>query len=77
MGDPRRPLHDAATWRNSPTGALTTNNTPDFIRKLDGITDLDHKERADLRDLLSKQFARGRESETMNSHIPNLRWPIR
>jgi uncharacterized protein (DUF1501 family) len=46
---------------------LTTNNTPEFIRKLDGITDLDHQERADLRDLLGKQFARGRESETMNS----------
>src|SRR4051812_17966021 len=46
---------------------LTTNNTPEFIRRLDGITDLDHKERADLRDLLGKQFARGRESESMNS----------
>jgi uncharacterized protein (DUF1501 family) len=46
---------------------LTTNNTPEFIRKLDSITDLDHKERADLRDLLSKQFAKGRQSEAMNS----------
>lgn len=47
---------------------LTTNNTPEFIRKLDGITDLDHKTRGDLRDLLGKQFAKGRQSETMGSH---------
>lgn len=46
---------------------LTTNNTPEFIRKLDSINDLDHKERADLRDLLGKQFARGRQSDAMNS----------
>jgi len=46
---------------------LTTNNTPEFIRKLDSITDLDHKERADLRDLLGKQFAKGRQSDAMNS----------
>ena len=46
---------------------LTTNNTPDFIKRLDGLTDLDHKERADLRDLLGKQFAAGRTSDTMNS----------
>jgi uncharacterized protein (DUF1501 family) len=46
---------------------LTTNNIPEFIRKLDGIDDLDHQERADLRDLLGKQFAKGRTSETMNS----------
>jgi uncharacterized protein (DUF1501 family) len=47
---------------------LTTNNTPDFIRKLDGISDLDHKTRGDLRDLLGKQFAKGRQSEVMGSH---------
>jgi uncharacterized protein (DUF1501 family) len=46
---------------------LTTNNTPEFIRKLDSISDLDHKERSDLRDLLGKQFAKGRQSEAMNS----------
>ena len=46
---------------------LTTNNAPEFIRKLDSITDLDHKERADLRDLLGKQFAKGRQSDAMNS----------
>lgn len=47
---------------------LTTNNTPEFIRKLDGISDLDHKTRGDLRDILGKQFAKGRQSETMGSH---------
>jgi Protein of unknown function (DUF1501) len=47
---------------------LTTNNTPEFIRKLDGISDLDHKTRGDLRDILSKQFAKGRQSEVMGSH---------
>ncbi len=46
---------------------LTTNNAPDFIRKLDSITDLDHKERGDLRDIIGKQFAKGRQSEAMNS----------
>lgn len=46
---------------------LTTNNVPEYIRKLDGITDLDHQERSDLRDLLGKQFSKGRSSDTMNS----------
>ena len=46
---------------------LTTNNVPEFIRKLDTITDLDHQERADLRDLLGKNFTRGRQSDSMNS----------
>jgi len=46
---------------------LTTNNAPDFIRRLDGLTDLDHQERAQLRDLIGKQFAHGRDSETMDS----------
>jgi uncharacterized protein (DUF1501 family) len=46
---------------------LTLNNTPEFIRKLDTISDLDHKERSDLRDLLGKQFTKGRQSDAMNS----------
>jgi uncharacterized protein (DUF1501 family) len=46
---------------------LTTNNYPEFIKKLDGITDLDHLERAELRTLIGKQFEKGRSSETMNS----------
>jgi Protein of unknown function (DUF1501) len=46
---------------------LTTNNQPDNIKRLDGITELDHQQRADLRDLLSKQFAQGRTSPTLGS----------
>ncbi|MDY3555147.1 DUF1501 domain-containing protein [Gemmata sp. JC717] len=46
---------------------LTTNNYPEFIKKLDGISDLDHVDRSALRDLLGKQFAQGRSSETMSS----------
>ncbi len=46
---------------------LTTNNYPEHIKRPDGITDLDHVERGQLRDLLGKQFAQGRSSETMNS----------
>jgi hypothetical protein len=47
---------------------LTTGNTPEYIHRLDTITDLDHKERSDLRELLGKQFARGRQSEVLGSH---------
>src|SRR5262245_24788749 len=41
---------------------------PDNIRRPDGISELDHRERADLRELLSKQFARGRSSGGVDSH---------
>src|SRR5207248_1609918 len=47
---------------------LTKGMIPENIRRLESVTDLDHRERADLRDLLSKQFARGRESGTLGSH---------
>ena len=47
---------------------LTTNNFPEYVRKLDGINDLDHVQRAELRDLLGKQFMKGRQSEVMGSH---------
>src|SRR5262245_39961573 len=46
---------------------LTTSNYPEHIRRLESLTDPDHIERAELRDLLSKQFGQGRTSETMNS----------
>ena len=39
---------------------LTTGMTPENLRRLDEITDLDHVQRGELRDLLSKRFARGR-----------------
>src|SRR5438046_6406158 len=41
---------------------------PENIRQPDAITDLDHQQRGELRDLLSKQYARGRESSTLGSH---------
>src|SRR5262245_12731309 len=47
---------------------LTTGMMPENIRRADGLTDLDHQQRADLRALLSKQFARGRASGTGDSH---------
>jgi uncharacterized protein (DUF1501 family) len=47
---------------------LYTSMMPENIRRLESITDLDHRERADLRELVSKQFARGRTSTTLNSH---------
>src|SRR4051812_27539486 len=47
---------------------LTTNNIPEYIRKLDGVSELDHQQRADLRDLLGKQFGQGRQSDTLGSH---------
>jgi Protein of unknown function (DUF1501) len=47
---------------------LTMNNKPENIRKLDGITELDHVQRGDLRDLLSRQFSAGRTSSTLASH---------
>jgi hypothetical protein len=46
---------------------LTTNNTPDFIKRLEGISDQDHQERAELRDLVGQDFAKGRQSDTLNS----------
>lgn len=47
---------------------LTEQNTPPNLRRLDEINELDHKERADLRDLLSARFSRGRESAPLASH---------
>jgi hypothetical protein len=47
---------------------LYTSMVPENIRRLDGISDVDHKQRAELRDLLSKQFTRGRSSHSLGSH---------
>lgn len=41
---------------------------PENIRRLDSISDGDHKDRGELRDLLSKQFERGRQTPTLASH---------
>jgi hypothetical protein len=47
---------------------LYTSMVPENIRRLDSINDLDHKQRAELRELLSKQFAQGRASSSLDSH---------
>jgi len=41
---------------------------PENILRLEQITDLDHKERADLQQLLNTRFARGRELASVSSH---------
>jgi hypothetical protein len=45
---------------------LTTSLTPENIRRPETISDLDHRQRAELRDLLSQRFARGRAGSTSN-----------
>src|SRR5207302_6917476 len=45
-----------------------TSMIQDNSRRPEAITELDHQQGAELRDLLSKQFARGRESSTLGSH---------
>lgn len=47
---------------------LYTSMVPENIRRLDAITDRDHRQRGELRDLLSKQFTRGRASSSLGSH---------
>ena len=47
---------------------LSTSMIPENIRRPDDISELDHQQRADLRDFLSKEFARGRTSPTVASH---------
>ena len=47
---------------------LTTNSKPDHLSLPDGISEIDHQQRADLRQLLSQRFAQGRSSGTLNSH---------
>ena len=47
---------------------LTTNLIPENIRRPEAITELDHRERAELRELLSRRFERGRPSTALSSH---------
>jgi hypothetical protein len=49
--------------RFAPMG-LTTSSTPDNLRRLDEISELDHCARAELRELLSRRFSRGRLAST-------------
>ncbi|MFP6762149.1 MAG: DUF1501 domain-containing protein, partial [Planctomycetaceae bacterium] len=47
---------------------LAEKQIPENIRRLETISNVDHKDRAELRALLSKQFLRGRHSATLGSH---------
>ena len=47
---------------------LTTNLIPENIRRPEAIPELDHVERAELRELLTRRFARGRPSTALSSH---------
>lgn len=47
---------------------LTTESRPENLGLPQGITAADHQTRADLRDLLSRQFTAGRKSTTLGSH---------
>jgi Protein of unknown function (DUF1501) len=47
---------------------LTTDTIPENLRRLDEISELDHFQRARLRELLSKRFQRGRSSRVLGSH---------
>ena len=47
---------------------LSESMIPQNIRRLENITDIDHKDRAALRDLLAKQFTRSRLNSTVGSH---------
>ncbi len=47
---------------------LTTSMIPENIRPPAGISDADHHSRAELRDLLSRGFERGRTSPGLDSH---------
>ena len=47
---------------------LTDKSTPPNLERLESITDLDHKQRGELRDLLSRNFTKGRETAAVGSH---------
>ena len=47
---------------------LTTNTKPDNLSRLATISELDHQQRMDLRALVSRRFAAGRESSALSSH---------
>jgi uncharacterized protein (DUF1501 family) len=47
---------------------LTENSVPDNLRAQKTITDVDHKDRAALRQLLAQRFSRGRNSGIVASH---------
>lgn len=47
---------------------LSASMIPENVRRLADVADLDHLERGELRELLSKQFTRGRATTATSSH---------
>jgi hypothetical protein len=47
---------------------LTNGSSPEYLKRLESINDLDHQQRADLQAQLSKMFVRGRDSSAVGSH---------
>lgn len=47
---------------------LTTDTVPPNLRRSEAIGEVDHQERAELRNLLSRNFARQRQSASLSSH---------
>ena len=47
---------------------LTESMMPENIRRLDAITDIDHQDRANLREFLGKRFASRRRNAVVDSH---------
>ncbi|MBW3595767.1 MAG: DUF1501 domain-containing protein [Planctomycetes bacterium] len=47
---------------------LTTNTTPENLRRLESLSDVDHHARAEMRRLLSQRFARDRRGSALASH---------
>lgn len=47
---------------------LTTDSKPENLGRLPSLSDVDHRQRADLRDFLSKRFARLRDNAALGSH---------
>lgn len=48
--------------------SLTTNSKPDDLSRLESISDLDHQQRHELRELLSNKFIEYRHSGSLRSH---------
>ena len=47
---------------------LTDKSKPDNLARAEAISEADHRQRADLRDLFSKRFAQGRDTPAVGSH---------
>ena len=47
---------------------LSSGLMPENLRKPEALSDLDHQQRGELRDLLSKRFARGRSEKALGPH---------